>query len=281
MNAKVLATNKLWRAPGVSGLELLHAHHLKQSFSKHTHEGYAVGVIEGGALGFFYRGENVVAAPGQINLCVPGEVHTGRPATPEGWSYRMFYFDARLLQQVAGDLADRPRALPFFQSGVIVDARLAQRLRQVHQRLENPHTPPLEQQTLLLDVLTRLILRHADTPLAFYKLGREPEAVRLVKSYLESCPAEAISLEQLACLTNLSRYHLVRVFHRAVGVPPHAYHRQVRIGRAKELLASGHPIAEVALATGFTDQSHLNRWFKRLWGFTPGEYRNSVQYRSA
>ncbi len=281
MNGKVLATNKLWRIPSISGLELLHARHLKQSFSKHTHEGYAVGVIEGGALGFFYRGENVVAAPGHINLCVPGEVHTGRPATPEGWSYRMFYFDARLFQQVATDLADRPRALPFFQSGVIVDARLAQRLHRVHLRLENPHTPPLEQQTLLLDVLAQLTRRHADTPPVTYKLGREPEAVRLVKSYLESCHAEAASLEHLACLANLSRYHLVRVFHEAVGVPPHAYHRQVRIGRAKELLASGHAIAEVALATGFTDQSHLNRWFKRLWGFTPGEYRNSVQDRSA
>ncbi|MEP7189569.1 MAG: AraC family transcriptional regulator, partial [Roseiflexaceae bacterium] len=41
--------------------------------------------------------------------------------------------------------------------------------------------------------------------------------------------------------------------------------------------ASGRPIADVAIATGFTDQSHLTRWFKRLWGFTPGQYRNSIQ----
>ena len=235
-----------------------------------------MGVIEEGALGFFYRGENVVAAPGHINLCVPGEVHTGQPATPEGWCYRMFYFDARVLQEVITDLTGRPQ-LPFFQSGVIADAPLARRLRYVHLRLENPHTPPLEQQTLLLEVLAQLIHRHADTPPATYKLGREPEAVRLVKSYLDAHDAEAVTLEHLAHLTNLSRYHLVRVFHEAVGVPPHAYHRQIRIARAKELLASGHPIAEVALATGFTDQSHLNRWFKRLWGFTPGQYRNSVQ----
>ena len=281
MKGKVLAANKLWRIPGISGLELLRARHLTQAFPKHTHEGYAVGVIEGGALGFFYRGENVVAAPGHINLCVPGEVHTGRPATSEGWSYRMFYFDAQFLQQVATDLTGRPRELPFFQLGVIVDARLAQRLHRVHQRLENPHTPLLEQQTLLLDVLTHLIRRHADTPPATRELGREPEAVRLVKSYLETCYAEAAPLEQLASLAGLSRYHLVRVFHEAVGVPPHAYQRQIRVAHAKELLASGRPIAEVALATGFTDQSHLNRWFKRLWGFTPGEYRNSVQDESA
>ena len=234
MEAETLALHKL-RCIWGGGVELLHARHLRQSFPRHTHEGYAVGVIEGGALGFFYRGENVVAAPGHINLCVPGEVHTGQPATPEGWSYRMFYFGAHVLQEVATDLTDRPRELPFFQSGVIADAPLAGRLRHVHLRLENPHTPLLEQQTLLLEVLAQLIHRHADTPPATYKLGREPEAVRLVKSYLESCYAEAAPLEQLACLTNLSRYHLVRVFHEAVGVPPHAYHRQVRVERAKML----------------------------------------------
>lgn len=70
-------------------------------------------MIEEGALGFFYRGENVVAAPGKINLCVPGEVHTGQPATPEGWCYRMLYFGTSVLEQVAADVADRPGSCPF------------------------------------------------------------------------------------------------------------------------------------------------------------------------
>lgn len=275
------AKSKVWRVPEFSDLELLRADHLTQSFPRHTHERYAVGVIERGALGFFYRGENVVAAPGHINLCIPGEVHTGQPAAPEGWSYRMFYLDARLLQQLASDIADRPRDLPFFQSGVIADAPLAQRFRQTHLHLETPNTSLLERETLLLDALAQLVHRHADDPPPAYQGHREPRAVRQVKRYLESCYAEEVSLERLSCLTGLSRYYLVRVFRETVGIPPHAYLRQVRIRRAKELLTSGHPIAEVAVATGFTDQSHLHRWFKRLWGFTPGHYRNSVQDNTA
>ena len=86
-----------------------------------------------------------------------------------------------------------------------------------------------------------------------------------------------MTLEQLSRLTGLSRYHLVRVFGESVGVPPHAYLRQVRVGRAKALLAAGCPVAEAAVATGFADQSHLHRWFKRLWGVTPGGYRKGVQ----
>lgn len=271
------ADSKVWHVPSFGDVELLRAGQQTQTFPRHTHEGYAVGVIEQGALSFFYRGETVVAAPGHINLCLPGEVHTGQPAAPEGWSYRMFYLGTPVLQQVATEVADRSQELPFFRSGVIADAPLAQRIREVHQQLEKPNTSLLEQQTLVLDTLAQLIYRHADHPPAISRTGREPGAVSQVKRYLKRHYAEEISLEQLSCLTRLSRYHLVRVFRKSVGIPPHAYLRQVRVKQAKKMLASGHPIAEVAVATGFTDQSHLHRWFKRLWGVTPGHYRNSVQ----
>jgi AraC-like DNA-binding protein len=258
-------------------VELLRARYLTQCFAPHTHERYAIGVIERGAMGFFYRGENVVAAPGNINLVIPGEVHTGEAAADDGWTYRMFYLDAGMLQDVASRVADRPHLYPFFQTGVIADLPLARQLRQLHIQLEEANAPLLEQQSVLLEVLARLIIRHADDPPPMRQVGREPCAVTQVKSYIESHYAEDISLDSLSQLTHLSRYHLIRVFRGAVGMPPHAYLRQVRVGRAKELLACGQPIADVAIATGFTDQSHLTRWFKRLWGFTPGQYRNSVQ----
>lgn len=272
-------TRKVWRIPRLSDLELLHGTYLTQSFPRHTHERYAIGVIEQGALGYFYRGENVVATPGTISLCIPGEAHTGQPAVVEGWSYRMFYFDVAVLQQIASEIADRPRHLPFFQTGVINDDSVAQQLRQAHRKLETRDTPLLEQETALLDVLAQLIHRHANDSPSLYRVGQEPQAITRLKRYIEDHYANDISLDSLSQLTHLSRYHLLRVFRETVGIPPHTYLRQVRIKHAKVMLASGLPIADVAIATGFTDQSHLTRWFKRLWGFTPGQYRNSVQDR--
>lgn len=269
----------MWRVPSLDKVELLRARHITHSFPRHTHQHYAVGVIEQGALGFAYRGENVVASSGDINLCVPGEAHTGQPAVAEGWTYRMFYLDTDLLQKVASEVADRPRELPFFQTGVINDASLAWHLRRLHLQLEGADASVLEQETYLLEALAALIDRHADAPPPERRWGREPQAVVRLKRYLERHYAEPISLDTLSQHAELSRYHLVRTFHEVVGVPPHAYLRQIRVGRAKDLLASGRPITEVALMTGFTDQSHLTRWLKRLWGVTPGQYRNSVQDR--
>ena len=278
MKSKTSSTQStLWRIPKLGDLELLRGQHLTQSFPRHTHERYAIGVIEQGALGFFYRGENVIAAPGNINLCIPGEVHTGHPAVAEGWAYRMFYFDTSILEQVASEVAGQPRQLPFFQSGVIADIAVAQQLHYLHCQLEKAISPLLEQETLLLDILTQFIHRHADDPPPKQKVGQEPYAITQLKRYIEAHYAEEITLNHLSQLTQLSRYHLVRVFREAVGIPPHAYLRQVRIRHAKAMLAAGQPIADVAIATGFTDQSHLTRCFKQLWGFTPGQYRNNVQ----
>jgi AraC-like DNA-binding protein len=71
----------------------------------------------------------------------------------------------------------------------------------------------------------------------------------------------------------LSPFHLNRLFCREIGMPPHAFQTQVRIARAKTLLRQGLPITGVAMQTGFADQSHLTRHFKRLLKLTPGQYR--------
>lgn len=267
-----LHESRVWQVPHLPGLELLRASQQTQVFPRHTHEHYAVGVIERGALGFYYRGENVVASSGDINLCLPGEVHTGEPAAEGGWSYRMFYLEPALLERLTGELSGRSGTLPFFSPGMLQDAALARRLHALHQLFESPEILPLERETRLLEVLGDFVRRYADAPLPALPTGREPAAVGQVKDYLHAHYAEEITLTKLAQLTGLSRYHLVRVFRDTTGVPPHAYLRQLRVERAKCALGEGRSIAQVALAMGFADQSHLTRWFKRFWGYTPGHY---------
>jgi len=163
-----LETAKVWRIP---------AKYVAQSFPRHTHQRYAIGVIEDGALGFYYRGENVVASKGSINLCIPGEVHTGYSASEAGWAYRMFYFDPKLLQQAASEVADCHSPLPFFQSGVIQDNDLAQCFRRLHIKLEQQETSLLQQESLLIWTLAQMVLRYADDPPVLHKIGKEHLAV--------------------------------------------------------------------------------------------------------
>lgn len=267
---------ELYRLPLLGGMDLLTATYVTQAFSRHTHDGYAVGVIERGALRFRYRGETVCAASGSINLVVPGEAHDGRAACAQGWAYRMFYLRPEALLSAAREMATRP-GLPHFRPGVLRDPGLAGLVQRAHAAAAAPGTPALAKETLTRRMLAAWVERHADGAWNWPRIGGERKAVRRVRELVRERLREDISLAELAQAAGLSPYHLVRVFERETGLPPHAYLVQARVEAARGLLAGPLPLAQVAAETGFADQSHLTRAFKRRHGLTPGRYRKIVQ----
>lgn len=267
---------KFWReSVAQSNVELLHARYITHAFSRHVHETFAIGVIEQGAEAFSYHGEKHVAFAGSVVAINPGEVHTGSAANLNvGWTYRMLYPDVKLLQQATWD-AQRSGEIPYFQIAVIQDYHLARLILKLHHTLENA-TCTLEKDSCLLWTFAQLVTRHAGKRPVWNSVTQEPQAVKRVREYLEAHHSENISLDAIARIANLSPFYLIRTFRKCTGLPPHEYLTQIRIARAKTLLAQGtEGIAQVAHNTGFADQSHLTRHFKRITGVTPGQY----QYR--
>ncbi|OCL83651.1 helix-turn-helix transcriptional regulator [Arcobacter porcinus] len=97
-----------------------------------------------------------------------------------------------------------------------------------------------------------------------------------IKKYLDENFLEEFILDDLAKEFNLSVVHLIRVFKKEFGLPIHSYILNKKVHLAKELLSLNRPIIEVAQNSGFFDQSHLNRSFKRIFQITPKEYQNSI-----
>ncbi len=268
---------RFWRASDMGDIELLHASYVRQQFNRHYHEGYAVGVIESGVLGFDYLGRNYEAEPGQINLAIPGEPHNGFAGCRAGWCYRMFYLDTGILKRAAAEAAGRSCGPPIFNSGVIDDPSLALEIYRLHCYLENADAPLIDRESRLLAVLAGLITRHAENQPAPPRAGNEHQSVARARDYLHAHYQDNLSLDDLSREAGLSRFHQLRVFKKETGLPPHAYLTHVRLGKAKEMLANGRPIVDAAMETGFVDQSHLNRMFKRTYGVTPGVYSKTVQ----
>ena len=108
--------------------------------------------------------------------------------------------------------------------------------------------------------------------------GVTPRALRRVREYVEAHLDETISLEQLAGVAGLSKYHFARAFKQSEGVTPHEYLVRWRVRRARELLAGTElPLSEIALASGFSDQSHFARRFRERVDVTPSCYRWSMR----
>jgi AraC-like DNA-binding protein len=261
---------KFWRDPTLNNLEMLRATYVTQNFSRHTHEGYAIGVIEQGIQQFTYQGAIHRAPAGSIVVIHPGEVHTGHAGTPSGWTYRMLYPEVSLVQRATAEFMGQ-KQLPYFPNPVIQDQQLAAQLRQLHIVIENS-TSVLERESCFLWTIAQLVRRYGDRRPFLVPIRQEHQVVQRIQDYLRANYANSISLEQLAYIANLKPLRLLRSFRREVGLPPHAYLVQVRVTRAKAMLSLGVPIAQVAADTGFTDQSHLTRHFKRLVGVTPRQY---------
>lgn len=105
-------------------------------------------------------------------------------------------------------------------------------------------------------------------------------AIRTVIEFIERNFADPIPLAGLASLCGLSLHRFVTVFRSQVGIPPHQYVCRTRVKEARTLLRQGVPAAAVALDTGFCDQSHLSRHFKRQCGITPGHFVGSHATRA-
>jgi AraC family transcriptional regulator len=116
----------------------------------------------------------------------------------------------------------------------------------------------------------RLLQDFAVRPLAGRQTLSKPKLRRLV-DHIEANLETDLGLAELADIAGLSVPHLTVLFRRTMGQSLHRYVVERRVGRARERLLAGEPIAQVALASGFAHQSHMARWMKRLLGATPAE----------
>ena len=105
-------------------------------------------------------------------------------------------------------------------------------------------------------------------------LNRHFHELTPVVTHIEAQFAEEISMAEMARLADLSATHFNRRFRQLLRMSPTGYLRSVRVHAARQLLTTtSRSLAEIAVAVGFTDQSHFTKRFRTVTGITPGEYR--------
>jgi AraC-like DNA-binding protein len=286
----------------------MHAHFRGHVYHRHSHETYSLGVTESGAQGFTCRGAGHVSTAGLVMAFNPDDPHDGHAATGNGFTYRMVHMAPDLLTELLADLSGAPAGMPLFAAPVIADPALAGAVRRLHRSLTGPASP-LERSERLAAVAA-LAAPHAAGPGRAYRPGAGPagltardraRAAGRIRAFLSDGYAAQATLTDLsdgyaaqatlidlsdgyaaqATLTDLSevagcsRFAAYRAFRGRFGLPPSDYQRQLRLRAARRALAGGAAVADVAAATGFADQAHLTRWFRRCYGITPGAYQKA------
>ncbi len=242
---------------------------------RHWHEEFQLCLIEAGEGDLTYRGQSHPTPPASLFIVHPGEVHSNRSFQLTGCSYRTLFIEPEMMRSVAAELSGRGCGVPFFPSTIVFDKEPLSLFTRLHMALENS-SATLERQTLLLEFIGHMVARFGEERASTDSLKRSrTTSIKRACEYLREHYAENVFLDELSALVNLSPFHFSRLFTEQVGIPPHAFQTQLRIARARSLLLRGHSISQIAARTGFADQSHLTRHFKRLVGVTPGQYRLS------
>lgn len=265
---------KLWRPQGFEGVEVWDIDHSKQAHPLHVLDSYHISLPKAHShWGWvsYRRGSHELIGR-CLNFYQEGEVVSYNPNKEQGSSYSVLRLSSSFIQSVLSDDA----LTPSFKGPLISDPCLNTAFEGVFldafSSFEQEATP-LERETKLLGLVYALIKHCSESTLKDSCVGKEPRAVNLVREVIQAHPEQNIRLDDLACLTGLSKYHLLRVFQRGVGLSPHEYQTNLRINKAKGLLARGEKIANVALDLGFSDQAHFTRTFKQYTLTTPGHFR--------
>jgi AraC-like DNA-binding protein len=244
-------------------------------FPRHTHDDFGIGLmVAGGQISASGRGQ-VEAGPGDIITVNPGEVHDGVPVGRHARRWHMLYLAPALLQDIANGLGVCGQGDLEFCHPVLTDTNVAQHFATAWRRGQNQpsdNTQGLAREEALLQLLCGLLSRRSSPE----HMRQAPLAMLRVKAMIDDDVLDNPSLGDLAREAGLSRFQTLRAFARLTGFTPHAYLVEQRVRHARRQVIAGMRLADAAAASGFADQSHMTREFRRRYGVTPAVLRNAV-----
>ncbi len=256
-----------------TGIESVRAHFIGHAYDPHWHDTYLVGITEQGVQQFNCRRVRHNSTPGQVFLLEPGDIHDGHAPTADGFTYSTLYLQPNWLEAELRSVFEQAPSgnLPSFADTLCRDAQLASATALAFRAVHDQELRIVRQTAT--DQLLGCLTRHLHWRKRLNPDPRLPLTAQRARDYLHANLERDISLEEVALACGVDRFRLTRAFKAAFGLAPHAYLIQLRLARARRLLAQGQTPAEVAVALGFADQSHLGRWFRRAYCLTPADYR--------
>lgn len=246
-----------------ASLDRLEAYFESSGYTPHRHDTYAIGYTLSGVHNFRYRGTLRNSLPGGTIAIYPDELHDGEAGTDEGFRYSIMYVEPALLQEVLGG-----RPLPYIPGGLSQDPRLMAASRALLQDMDQP-LEHLEEADSIYD-LAHALAAAAGNPAKRKKL--DVLAAQRAREFIHASMDAVITMDQLEAVTSRGRWGLSRDFRSLFGTSPYRYLTMRRLDKARELMQRGSSLAEVAVAVGFSDQSHFTNHFTRAYGVTPARW---------
>ena len=266
---------RYWRGPD-PGLSLLRADFSAHAYGPHAHDGFVIAATEAGGAEITCPSGAEEVSPSLLFVSNPDEPQSARMGASTRWRYRALYLTRTAVDALLGD-ASSPGS-SHFPRAMIADAALTSRIARAHEMLESDPADPAGIELLTL-ALGLLFQRHGRGGARPDPAPRDAMKSARIVALMRARYRENLALDDLAAAAGLTRFKLIGLFRRTIGLTPHAFLIRLRLDAARCRLRLGQSPAETAQAVGFCDQSALTKHFRRCYGITPGAYRTADRPR--
>ena len=241
-----------------------------QPFPNHFHEHYVIGFVEEGQRVLSCKSKEYIIDKGSIVVFNPGDNHACVQNDGGTLDYRGLNISKETMLNLAEEVTGK-RELLGFSCNVTYDEEITCYLRPLHEMIMSGIFDFGKEENLLF-LISSLIQKYGQP---FENCVPEcRDEIEKICTLLEQHYMEHICLEQLCKYAALSKSTLLRAFTKSKGITPYRYLENIRINEAKKLLGKGISPIDVAMQTGFSDQSHFTNYFTRFIGLAPGVYRD-------
>lgn len=246
---------------------------IAQPFPNHFHDYYVIGFVEEGSRILSCCNKKYTIKKGSILIFNPGDNHSCHQINSKTFNYSGFNIEKQIMLDIVEEITGK-RELPYFAENVIYDNDLKDCLQQLHKLIMNEFKEFSKEEYLYM-MMTILLQKYM--PDCDKNIPECRAEIKIACDYMQLHFHERMSLKQICDVTLLSKSTLIRAFTMSKGVTPYQYLESLRMNEAKKLLEEDISLSQIALQTGFSDQSHFTKFFSQYIGLTPGVYRSIFQ----
>ncbi len=244
------------------GITALKASISKFSYKKHAHEEYAIGVTLKGIQEYSLDGCTQTSYENGVMLFNPEQLHDGKAGQyKEGLDYVMLYIKPELFLEGL-----EKKDIVKFSNPVIYDEKIKYDILNLSDAILNQKDEAFCSE-LYLNLVDNFSQKNFINE---YK--NENEFIKKAKEMIYYELDNVLDIEQMSKEFNISKFQFIRMFKSNTGLSPYQYFLNTKLIHAKKYLDTSKDLYGCVVEFGFTDLSHLNRHFKKIYGITAHEY---------
>ena len=239
----------------------------KTDFKPHIHNNFSIGLITKGECKLNIKNEKKLIKRNEIRIINPLETHFVENSNH--WGYANLFIEKEYIYNIASSITSQPfKHLTF--NNKINDVKTINLFKKL---INLDNLKYIESEEVLIELIEIFIKKHSSVYIKKPKLDFNKKKILdyIYENYLED-----IKLEDLEKIAGISKYYIIRVFKKHFLLTPYQFILKLRIEYALKLIQKNYPLSIVAVESGFFDQSHFIKEFKKIYGVTPLKFKEEI-----